>query len=104
MERLPGRKEHLGTFLGRHAPPEDGQHFPQGPPGEADGDISTLGLRSTHGQAKDPASSKAKASTTDRTRYKAHQNALKRALSEATRKKQHGGIRVSIVLEPEAGG
>ena len=103
MEGLPGRKEHLGTFLGRHAPLEDGQLLSQGPPREADSDINTPRLRSAYGQANHLAPRKAKVRTTDRTRYEAHQNALRRAPSEATRKRQQEGIRVSVVLEPEAG-
>ena len=68
MKGFTGRREHLGTFLGRHAPPEDGPHLSQGPPREADSDISTPGLRSAHGQANDPAPREAKARTTVRTR------------------------------------
>ena len=68
MEGLPGRREHLGTFFGYHAPLEDGQQLSQGPPGEANSDISTHELRSAHGQANDPAPRKAKAKTTVKTR------------------------------------
>ena len=68
MKGLPGRREHLGTFLGCHTPPEDGQHLSQGPPGEADSDINTPGLRSAHGQANDSAPREAKARTAVRTR------------------------------------
>ena len=42
MEGLPRKREHLRTFFNRHAPPEDGQHLPQGPLGEADSNINTL--------------------------------------------------------------
>ena len=72
MKGLSGRKEHLRTFLGRHAPPDDGQHFPQGPLGEADSNINTSGFHSAHGQANDPAPRQMKARATDRTRYKTH--------------------------------
>ena len=68
MERLPRRREHLGTFLGSHAPPEDGQHLPQEPSGEADSDISTPALRSAYGQANNPAPRKVETRATDRTR------------------------------------
>ena len=67
MKGLTGRREHLGTFLGRHAPLEDGQHLSQGPSGEADSDISIPGLRSAHGQANNPAPRKAKARATNET-------------------------------------
>ena len=49
MEGLPERREYLGTFLGRHASPEDGQHLPQRLHGEADSDISTSRLRFANG-------------------------------------------------------
>ena len=68
MEGLPGRKEHLRIFLGRHTPPEDGQHLPQGPPSEADSDISAPEFRSTHGQANNPVPHETKARVADRTR------------------------------------
>ena len=68
MEGLPRKKEHLRTFLGRYAPPEDGQHLPQGLPGEADNDISTPGLCFTHGQANNLAPREAKAKATNKTR------------------------------------
>ena len=68
MERLPRRKEHLGTFLGSHAPLEDGQHLLQGPSEEADSNISTPVLCSAHGQANNPAPREAKTRVTDRTR------------------------------------
>ena len=87
MERLPGRREYLGTFFGGHAPLEDGQHLPQGSPGEADSDISTSGLRSAHGQADNPALHQTKARTTNRMCYKAHQDALDTP-SKATRKRR----------------
>ena len=61
-------KEHLGTFLRSHAPPEDGQHLPQGLFGEAESDISTPGLRSANGHANDPAPRETKARAIDRTR------------------------------------
>ena len=102
MEGLPVRREHLETFLGRHAPPEDGLHLPQGPPGEADSNISTLRLRSAHGQANDPAPRKAKARTIDRTRYKAHQNAVRRQ-GRSDKEKATRRNPISVVLEPEAG-
>ena len=91
MKRLPGRREHLETFLDGHAPSEDGHHFPQRPSGEANSDISTPGLRSAHGQANNLAPLEAEIRTTDRTRYKAHQDALN-ALSEMTKKRRQGGI------------
>ena len=72
MKGLPRRRENLRTFLGRHAPLEDGPHLPQGSPGEADNDISIHGLRSSYGQANDPTPRKAKTRTTDKMRYKAH--------------------------------
>ena len=88
MEGLFERRKHVRTFLGRHAPLENGQHLPQRPPGEADSDISTPGLRSAHGQANDPAPRQTKVRATDRTRYKAYQDALRSTPSEATKKKQ----------------
>ena len=68
MERLPEKREHLGTFFGRHIPPEDGQHFPQGLPVEANSNNSTPGLRSAHDQADNPASCQIKARATDKMR------------------------------------
>ena len=45
MEKLYERRKYLKTFLGIHAPPKDGQHFPERPTGEADSNISTPRLR-----------------------------------------------------------
>ena len=64
----PEEKNTWEPSLANYVSPEDGQHFPQGPPREADSDISTSGLRSAHGQANDLAPHKAKARATDRTR------------------------------------
>ena len=68
MKRLPRRREHLGTFLGSYAPPEDGQYLVQGPSGEADNNINTLRLYSAHGQTNNPASHKVETRATDRMR------------------------------------
>ena len=68
IEELPGRREYLETFFGSHASPEDGQHLPQGPSGEADSDISTPGLHFAYGQANNPAAHEAKTRATNKTR------------------------------------
>ena len=68
MKRLSERKKHLKTFVGGHAPPEDGQHFPQGPPRKADSGISTPGLCFAYGQADSPAPRPTKIRATDRMR------------------------------------
>ena len=66
MKGLPGKRKRIRTFFGHHAPPEDGQHLPQGLPREADSNISTPRLRSAHGQANSPASHKAETRATDK--------------------------------------
>ena len=68
MEGLTGRKEYLGTFFSRYTPPEDGQHFLQGPPGEVNSNISIPALRSAYGQVNNPAPREAKARVTNRMR------------------------------------
>ena len=66
MKGLPERREHLETFLNGYAPPENGQHFPQGPPRETDSDISTLRLCSAYGQANNLVPHKVKAKATNK--------------------------------------
>ena len=67
MEGLPRRREYLEIFFGSHTSLENGQHLSQGPPGEANNDISTPGLRFAYGQANNPAPRKARIRTTNRT-------------------------------------
>ena len=67
MERLPRKKEYLGTFLGRYASSKDGQHLLQGSLGEVDSNISIFWLRFAHGQANNPASRKAEIEATNKT-------------------------------------
>ena len=66
MEGLLGKREHLGTFLGSHAPLEDGQHLSQRLSKEADNDISTSRIRSTNVQANNPALHKAETRAIDK--------------------------------------
>ena len=73
MKRLFGRKEHLRTFFGSHAPPENGQHFPQKLSGEADSDINTLGLCSTYGKANSQATRKVEMKMPSKKCYKARE-------------------------------
>ena len=68
MKRLAGRKKYLGTFLDCHAPLKGGQYLSQGPPGEADSNISNFRLCSAHGQANNPAFHKAEVKVTNKTR------------------------------------
>ena len=89
IEGLPKRREHLWTFLGSHAPPKDGQHLPQIPPGEANSDISTLRPHSAHGQTNNLVPRKAETRMTNKMHYKAYQV------------KQPGRIWVSVVLKPK---
>ena len=105
MERLPRRKEYLGTFLGCHVPLDNGQYLSQGPSEEANSNISTPGLRSAHGQVNDPAPCKAKAKTTIKTHQEARQVRWQRRgdKEEAIRKRRQKRIQVSAVLKPEAG-
>ena len=88
MEELLKRRKYLGIFLDCHTPPEDSQHFSQGPPGEADSDICTPKLCSAHGQSNDPAPREAKTRTTIRMRWEARQVRLqkRRNKEEATRR------------------
>ena len=65
MEGLPGRREHLAIFFDGYAPLEDGQQFPQEPPGKADSNISTPGLRPAYGQVNNLAPHDAKIRATD---------------------------------------
>ena len=39
MEELPGRKEHLETFLNRHAPSKAAQQVPPREPQQADSNV-----------------------------------------------------------------
>lgn len=48
MEGLLRRKEYLKTILGSHTLLEDGQHLLQRQSREANSNIGTPGLRSTH--------------------------------------------------------
>ena len=67
MKKLPRKREHLGTFLGRHALPEDGQYLTEGPSGEANSNITIPGLYSIHGLANNPNLRKAEMRATDKT-------------------------------------
>ena len=71
MEKLSEGRKYLKTILNSHAPPEDGQHLPQRLFGEADSNISTLGLHSTHSKANNQAFRKAEMRTPCKKYYKA---------------------------------
>ena len=66
MERLLGRRKHLGTFLNSHIPPDDDQHLLQKLSEEANNDIRTFRLRFTNGQACSPAPRKTKTRMTSK--------------------------------------
>ena len=60
-------EKNMETFLNSHTPLEDGQHLLQRSTREIDSDISTIGLRSAHGQANNLAPRKAKMKATNKT-------------------------------------
>lgn len=73
MKKLPKRRKYLESIFSNHASPEDSQHLLQGPFGEVDNNINTLGLRSTHSKANSQAPREAETKMLTKRRYKACQ-------------------------------
>ena len=65
MKRISGGKKYLAGGI---APSEAIQQVPPQEPQQANSNLFSFWYRSTHGQANDPARSKAKTKATNRTR------------------------------------